>query len=319
MGKIGKISIIKKDYNDQYSVEGSLASRGRYKYPTTGHRIVPYKEKNGSYRTGLDENALYIAKMPPEEQKIEKARVKAEKARLEETYGKGFFDPRAPYYVNMFDSQYGTSTRAKILLLTDGDTIFNLDDPEQAATYAWARVHEDVAPSYQHWLRGDVSSSDVQFYVNDENEEAEVAYKKSSAINKAIIKMENLSLGEKRKVARLMGLPITDESPENLVYSELDKVIRSTEVTYGKHKGRSSIDLFNTFANMKKENLQLHDFVHQLFTHSVYRIASGKVMDGQVKVFDSEDDLIEFLVDPKNQTEYFALEERLKAKKSIHI
>jgi hypothetical protein len=318
MGKIGKISIIKKDYNDQYSLEGSLASRGRYKYPTTGHRLVPYKEKNGSYRTGLDENALYIKAMPIEEQKIEKARVKAEKARLEETFGKGNLEPKSPYYVDMFDGQYGQSTRAKIVMLGDGDTIFDLDDHEQAVTYAWVRVHPDIAPSYQHWLRGDVNSSDVQFYVNDENEEAEVAYKKSSTINKAIIKMESLSLSEKRKVARLMGLPITDESPESLVYSELDKVIRSSEISFGKHKGSSPIDLFNTFAYMKKENLQLKDFVHQLFTHSVYRLSSGKVFDGTVNVFESEDALVEFLVDPKNQTELFALEERLKAKKSIH-
>jgi hypothetical protein len=317
MGKIGKISIIKKDYNDQYSLEGSLAARGRYKFPGTALRIVPYKEKDGSFRTGLDENALYIKRMPKEEQVIEKARVKAERERLEQVFGKGSLGPRSDYYVKMFDAEFGSSTRAKILKLTDGDNIFDLEDPEQAVTYNWARVHPETADSYQHWLRGDVVNSSVQFYVNDENEEAEVAFQKSSAINKALFKMDSLHLSEKRKVARLMGLPVTDESPESVVYSELDKAIKATEMTFGKYKGRDSIDLFNTFANMKKENLALRDFVHQLITHSVYRISSGKVFDGSVNVFESEEALIEHLADPKNQTDYFALEERLKAKKSI--
>jgi len=318
MGKIGKISAIKKGHDpSNKSIESSLAAKGRTRAPFTSERIVPYHEKDGKFRTGLDENALYIKQMPKEEQLVEKARVKAERERLEEMSGLDL-GPNSPFYSKMFDGEYGQTTRAKIAKLLDGDNLFNLEDSTEAIMYAWLRVHPDIALSYQHWQNGKVSDSSVKFFVNDDDVESEIAYKKSSIINKAIMKMDGLSLEKKRKVARLLGLPISDNSSEHVIYSELDKYIKSTEVSFGENKGKNPVEMFEIFADMRNENIDIHDLVHQVFTHSIYRRKQGgRIYDGEMKVFDSKDQMIEFLSDNRNQDDLFALKERLKSAKTV--
>ena len=67
MGRVGKISTIKKNYSrDSGSLESSLAMNGFTRFPGTGVRFVPYKESNGDYRTGLNSKALYLNKLPKE-------------------------------------------------------------------------------------------------------------------------------------------------------------------------------------------------------------------------------------------------------------
>jgi hypothetical protein len=65
MGKIGKISTIKKDYNNSQlqTMQGGLASRGYTRIPGTGVFKYPYKELDGQYRTGLDPKAAYIRRI----------------------------------------------------------------------------------------------------------------------------------------------------------------------------------------------------------------------------------------------------------------
>lgn len=319
MGKQGKISILKKDYANPKTIEGSLRAIGRNIFPHTGRRFVPYKEANGSYRTGLDENALYIREMSPEEQVIEKARVKAERTRLEKETGLDL-GPRSDYYVKMFDDKYGSPERARIVVLRDHDTIFDLEDPHEAITYAWMKVYPHIARSYAHWDKGELEDqpNHIFYYVNDTNIEAELLYNKEHRINKTIRKMEDLDPEKKRKVARLLGIAVSDNTPEYVIYNELSKYIKSPEVTFGDNKGsRDPIGLFEKFADMQNENLSLHDLALQLITHSVYRRKQGgRIYDGEVKVFDTLNEMIEFLADPANSEDLFALKERLKSKKA---
>ena len=319
MGKQGKISIIKKSYPNQKTIEGSLRAIGRNIFPNTARRLVPYKEADGRYRTGLDENALYIQRMSPEEQVVEKARVKAERKRLEAATGLDL-GPRSDYYVKMFDSEYGTLGRARIVVLRDHDTVFDLEDPYEAITYAWVTVYPQIARSYGHWDSGNIEDqpNHTFYYVNDTNIEAELIFNRESKINKTVRKMEDLDPDKRRKVARLLGLKVSDNTPDFMVYNELSQYIKSGEVSFGEDKGRDSIVMFEQFADMQNENLALHDLVNQLITHSVYRRKQGgRIYDGEVKVFDSTKELIEFLADPANSEELFTLKERLKAKKAV--
>ena len=64
MGKIGKISTIKREYNSQiHTMDSGLASKGMSRIPGTGVFKYPYKELDGQYRTGLDPNASYIKRI----------------------------------------------------------------------------------------------------------------------------------------------------------------------------------------------------------------------------------------------------------------
>ena len=61
MGKLGKISTIKKEYNSagMQTMQGGLSQRGLSRIPGTGVFKYPYKELDGRYRTGLDADAAY--------------------------------------------------------------------------------------------------------------------------------------------------------------------------------------------------------------------------------------------------------------------
>ena len=86
MGKIGKISTIKKEYNNSQlqTMQGGLAIKGYTRIPGTGVFKYPYKELDGQYRTGLDPKAAYIRRISdPLEREMEIERVTELKQKLE--------------------------------------------------------------------------------------------------------------------------------------------------------------------------------------------------------------------------------------------
>jgi hypothetical protein len=313
--RIGKISTIKKERNSNlFSFESSLAKYGYQRYPGTAIKIEIYKEPNGNYRTGLDENALYIKEIAdPELRKIESARVKALREELEAKTGADLSN-RSEYYARRNDENYN-GMKAEMVKLTDGDNIYDLENPQQAITYAWLRVHPMIARSYQAWLNGEYLPS-TQFFVNDEDIENTMVYKKKQAINKAIVEVDKMGLEKRKKIARLLGLPVTDSSREEFVYNLLDNFIKQSEVGEGKYKGQTPTDLFTKFSSMDAEILEAKHLVNELMKHSILRYKRGKLFEGEVEVARSEDELVDRLLTPKHQEDFIAYQEKLKALKS---
>lgn len=320
MGKTGKISSIKKEYDrGNISLEASLAVAGRSRFPGTGVRFVPYKENNGSYRTGLDVDALYMKRMKvenPENYKLEVARIKEVKADLEARSGVDL-SPRSDYYTQIFNDK--VNTKAEIIKLKEGDNVFSLDDVWAAITYEWLRVHPMIASSYQAYEKGEYPAS-TQFYVNDENVEETIKYRKKILVNRAVSALEGLSLEKRKKVARLLGLPVSDSAKEIVVYNLLDTFIKQSDIQLGEHKGRNPIDMFNKFAEMDDKLVTTKDLVDQAIKHSLYRVTKGRrITEGGQEIAADKEALVDFLLDPKNQDDLLALEDKLKSKKSIAI
>jgi len=319
MGKTGKISSIKKEYNrNNGSLEASLAINGYSRFPGTGVRFVPAKEKNGlDYKTGLNVKAAYLEAMKktnPENYKFEIARITELKSDLEDRAGIQL-DPRSPYYMDIFNDR--VNTKAQIVRLKEGDNVFDLTDPFQAITYEWLRVHPLIASSYQAYEKGEYASN-TQFFVNDENIEEEIQYKKKTLINKAIGTLESLGLEKRKKVARLLGLPVSDSSKETFVYNLLDSFIKQNEIKNGDHRGANPVDLFIKFSSMDDKIISAKDLVDQAIKHSVYRITQGgRITEGGQEIAKDKSELVEFILNDKNQDDLFALQEKLKMKKSI--
>jgi len=318
MGKIGKISVIKRDFNNSQlqTMQGGLAQHGYTRIPGTGVFKYPYKELDGQYRTGLNPKAAYIQRLSdPLERDLEIERVTKLKARLEAALGDIDLGPRATFW------NYGLSTSADDQLhvqpakLLDGDNLFDLDIPFQELTFAWLRVHPTIASSYQAWERGDYPA-DTQYYVADDDIENAVVYKKKQIINKAISKFDAMSNERKRKIARLLGLPVTEDSKEELVYNLVDNLLKETEFKSGKYVGMSTVEMFNRFADMKENLLHIRDLVKQAIAHSIYRSKpNGKIYEGELEIAKDEDDLVKFLVDDDHQEDLLMLESKLKTKK----
>jgi hypothetical protein len=315
MGKVGKISTIKKERDPNlFSLESSLAKHGYYRYPGTGIKIEIFKEPNGSYRTGLDENAVYIKNIAdPEAREVEKKRVKAMREYLEEKTGLDL-SVKGEYYTKRSDDSY-KGLKAEMVKLMDGDNIFDLENAQQAITYSWLRVHPMIARSYQAWLNGEYLPS-TQFFVNDEDIENTVVYKKKQLINKAIVEVDKMSLEKRKKIAKLLGLPVTDSSKEEFVYNLLDNFIKQSEIGEGRYKGSDPVHLFNKFSELESDTLEAKYLVNELIKHSILRYKRGKLFEGELEVAKSEEELVDRLLSPKNQEDFIAYQEKLKALKT---
>lgn len=318
MGKLGKISTIKKEYQNSQiqTMQGGLALKGLTRIPGTGVFKYPYKELDGKYRTGLDPEAAYIRRISdPLEREMEAERVTKLKAKLQAALGDIDLGPRSAFWNYGLSTSTTDNLHVQPVKLLDGDNFFDLSVPLQELAFSWLRVHPTIASSYQAWERGEYPA-DTQFYVADEEIENAVLFKKKQLINRAIIKFDAMTPEKKRKVARLLGLPVTEDTKEEAVYNLVDNMLKQTEFTSGKYQGLSPVEVFNRFADMKENLLHIKDLVKQAIAHSIYRARpNGKIYEGEFEVAKDEDDLIKTLSDDDNQDMLLTLEGKLKSKK----
>jgi hypothetical protein len=322
MGKTGKISTIKREYNSSQlqTMDSGLSQKGMTRIPGTGVFKYPYKELDGKYRTGLDPDATYIKRISdPLEKELEIERVTALRTKLENELGDIDLGPRSKFWNYGLSTSTDDQTHVQPVKLLDGDNFFDLSVPFQEIAFSWLRVHPTIASSYQAWERGDYPA-DTQFYIVDDEIENAVIFKKKQLINKAIVKFDSMTPEKKRKVARLLGLPVTEDTKEEVVYNQVDNVLKQTEFKNGKYSGLNPVEVFNRFADMKEDLLHIQDLVKQAIAHSVYRVKpNGKVYEGEFEIAKDEQDLIKFLVDDDNQDELLILEGKLKTKKLASI
>jgi len=322
MGKIGKISTIKKDYNNSQlqTMQGGLAAKGMTRTPGTGVFKYPYKEMDGQYRTGLNPDAAYIRRIQdPVERELEVERVSNLRTKLENALGGLDLGPRSSFWNSGLSVSNYDTLHVQPVKLMDGDNYFDLGQPLQELAFSWLRVHPTIASSYQAWERGDYPA-DTQYYVADDEIENAVLFKKKQIINKAISKFDSMTPDKKRKVARLLGLPVTDDTKEEVVYNLVDNVIKQTEFKDGKYQGLSPIEVFGRFADMKDNLLHIKDLVKQAIGHSIYRVKpNGKVYMGELEVAIDEEELVKYLADEDHQDDLLIIEQKLKGKKLASV
>ncbi len=322
MGKTGKISTIKKDYNNSQlqTMQGGLAAKGMTRIPGTGVFKYPYKELDGQYRTGLNPQAGYIQRISdPTERELEIERVTALRDRLQSALGDVDLGPRSKFWNYGLSQGTDDMLHVQAVKLLDGDNYFDFTNPMQELAFAWLRVHPTIASSYQAWERGEYPA-DTQFYVVDDEIENAVLYKKKQLVNKAIVKFDSMSPDKKKKVARMLGLPVTDETKEEVVYNQVDNLLKQTEFKDGKYSGLSPIEVFNRFADMKENLLNIKDLVKQAITHSIYRVkTNGHIYMGELEVATDEEELVKFLANDDNQEDLIVLEQKLKSKKLASV
>lgn len=317
MAKIGKISPIKREYSSsqQQTMQSSLSNRGMTRIPGTGVFKFPYKERDGYYRTGLDEDASYIKRIKDDqERQLEKDRVKVLRKKLEGLLGVDL-GPTSQFWNSSKARSVNDNTHVQPVKLKDDDNLFDLSIPYRELEYAWLRVHPTIASSFQAWQRGEFPA-DTQFYVADDEMESAIAFKKKQSINKAIVKFEQMSPDRRKKVARLLGQPVTEDTVEHVVYNLVDTLLKQTEFKSGTFQGLNPIEVFLRFADMKDSLLHVKDVVKQAIAHSIYRQKpSGKIYEGEAEIAKDEDDLVKYLVDEDHQEDLIILEDKLKTKK----
>lgn len=320
MAKIGKISSIKKAFaKGLFSLESSLSDKGYDRFPGTYSMMLPFKEMSGKYRTGLDPDAGYLKKLSDEVRALEMKRIIETKQRLEEATGLDL-GPRAPYYNLAAKGKDGQSiVKVGTVRLYQGDNLFTFEDPIQEITYLWLSVHPQIASSYKAYERGEYTSQ-TQFYVNNEDIEQDQTYSKKVLVNKAVAELEDMTPEKKKKVARLLGLPVSDNTKESHVYNLLDSWIKQPDIRVGEFKGQNPIALYNKLVGLDGKLLQVKDLVNQALTNSIYRVhKGGRIYEGAIEVAKSKEELAEYLYSDKGQEDFLALEDKLASKKTMVV
>lgn len=319
MAKIGKISTIKRDFSGSsiQTMEQSLAN-SKFKLtrtPGTSVTKFPYREVDGRYRTGLDPDASYIKRIQdPDEQKLEKDRVSELRIKLEAIFNVDL-SPKAPFWNYALATSNTDISHVQPEKLIDGDNFFDFSNPWRELTFAWLRVHPTIASSYQAWERGEYPA-DTQFYVVDDEIENAVKFKKKQEINKAIVMFQDMTVTKKRKVARQLGLPVSEDTKEEVVYNLVDDLLKQTEFKNGKHQGLNPVRVFLQYATMKEDLLHIKDVIKQAIMHSVLRVKNGgKIFKGEFEMAVDEDALVKYLIDEDHQDDLLQLEQDIKTKK----
>lgn len=324
MAKAVKISPIRHDYSGSSieTMSSSLAKKNLTRTPGTGVYFFPFREMNGKYRTGLDEKASYIQRIEdPNEREVEIEKVKQWRQEIAEGLGveESYLSPTSEFWNYSKSKGEGDPLHVSPIKLMDTDNIFDLNDLRKKIAFCWLRVHPQIAPSMEAYNMGRCSPT-VQFHVSDSDVESAVKYKKNQLVNKAIATLNAMTPTRQRQVARLMGLPVSDNTKEEMVYNMIDENIKSSAMKGGEHKGVNPINLFNRFANMKEDILRISDLVEQALRHSIYRLQDGeKVYEGSLKLSSSKEEWVRHLLDEDNQEDLIALEDKLKAKKLVAI
>lgn len=327
MGTIGKISPIQKKYSDNFaSIGSSLSKEGFNMFPGTYVTLTPYKEKDGTYRTGLDPEAFYIKAMEktnPDAAKAERERVIkfAEQAHM--LTGGADLSPRSDYYSKMFDSQlYDTGGVAKHLRLYDQANTFNLHEAQTALTYYWARVHPEVAPSYEAWSQNHADyrcprPAQCKFFVEEEEVQTKIAYSQKTVINKAIASLEAMDDMKARKTAILLGLPVGYNSTRDVVYNEIDNFIKESE------RGgnvSSNVTKFNQTVQLAEETFEARFMIKEALVTGVYRVGKyGVIFNGQIELAKNEEELLSYLLDPSHQDDYLHMKEQVRQKRALEV
>jgi hypothetical protein len=315
MARSAKISPIQRDYSNTsvQTMQSGLAAKGFTRIPGTGVFKYPYKERTGKYRTGLDPNADYIKRIQDDtERTVETERVKALLEKLEAALGVDL-SPNSKFW-NYSLAVSGGPMHVEPMKLIDGDNYFDLDNPMQELQFSWLRVHPTIASSYQAWLDGKFDA-ETQFYVVDDEVESKVLYLKKQEINKAIMKLDTMSATRRRKVARQFGLPVSEDTKDEVVYNLIDNELKKTEFKSGKFQGSTPVKVFNRIADMDNKVLEIKDLIKQAITHSIYRQkASGAIFKGDYQVAKDEEELVVYLSNDNNQEDRILLEQDLRSK-----
>lgn len=316
MGRIGKISVIPKDFSTAFpTMEASLRMKGYSRYPGVGTFVLPAQRISGEYITGLDENApaiLDLIKNDKEAGLRKQKEVKELREKLEKKLRMSLA-PDSDYY----NFRSTNNTKVDFYKLTDGDNIFNLDPdkhPWQVVTYAWISALPQVASSFEAYERGEYPS-DTQFFVNDEDIESDIKYRKHKVLDDAVTKFGSFSVLQRKKILRCMGVPITDDVKEVVIYNMFKDIIVKQEMPSGPYKGMHPVTVFGKFADIKKDELDIRDLVEQALLIQIYRIGKGaKVYEGETVAFESKEEMLDFYLNDKNQQDLFELQKRVKVK-----
>lgn len=302
------------------SMQNAYAERGLMRHPGTGVGFPPRRAQSGKYLTGLDEDSDEIRRLkqtnPEEGARVAKETLER-RLRLEAATGLDL-GPKAEYYSGIYGQKYGTDEVATKVRLADRDNVFNFNVPQEEIAYWWvtAGYKELIAPSLAEWEAGQCTYT-VQFYIENEAAEAEIVYKKNTAVVDAVSKLTKMDLETRKKVAKLCGISLAENDNELAVYNKLYSLINEGIVQNAMYKGSDSVTIFNRIANLSTPVMSAKFMVNQAIELRIYNKRNGVMYEGENMIAATEDELVSTLASGARQQEMLALEIKVNDKRRL--
>jgi hypothetical protein len=294
----------KKEPANARTLEGSLFKEGYNFVPGTIKRYYPKVDSRGVIRTGLDENSVKIRAI--EDTRLRNAeyeRVKNLRMYYESLLDESL-EPTSTFYDEVKEFGYN---------LEDGDNIFNMDNPKEAVDFYWLMETEMVARSIDEIESGKVSSSIVRFYVYDGEVEDKNKFERKKRINSAIAQLDSMSPLRRKKIQKLIGLGLSNDVSEEVVYNAIDEYLRTSITALG----LDPIENFNKINSLSEEFIEAKSLVRDLINYSIIRVKGSIVYEGEHLWAKSVEEFELMLIDPKYQDEYEAFKRKVKNKINI--
>lgn len=315
---IAKIKPLPVEYKQGVvGVQNSYALHGWNRNPGTSVGYPPLMGANGRYLTGLDEDATDIKRLmqiDPEEGQRVYNEVKERRERLELATGLDL-SAKSSYY-NIYSST-AEGKKADKMRLVDKDNIFDFSDPFDEVRYWWAIQNRDlIASSLMDW-RSVKCKSSVQFYIENADAEADVVYKKNKSVVDSIKTLTELNLEERKKVAKLCGIQLSESDNEMAVYNKMYEFIMSGTSKIGKYFGQDTVTVFNMISGLSKSVINARFMIEQALELRIYSKRNGVIYEGETMIASTEEQLIEQLASSNRTQEYLALEIKINDKRKI--
>jgi hypothetical protein len=155
------------------------------------------------------------------------------------------------------------------------------------------------------------------FYVDNPEAEADVLYVDNMAAVDAIVELRKMTIEKRLKVAKLLGLPVSESTMEQIVFNKLHDFIQSGNIKDGEYKGQKSVKLFNQICSLSDELLARTSLVKEAINTRVYTKRNGIIYEGNNSIANSEELLIQELCQADRYMEYLALKAKVDAKQKM--
>jgi hypothetical protein len=233
---------------------------------------------------------------------------------------KGFLTNR-PYRKNeSLRAEDLTYFQKKVWKLNDGLTVLNLEKLDEWCFYQVCLESKYIANSEKEWKTHKWPKA--THYIALENESEEIKYKKNNMKSLAFgyLHSEILTLPWKRKFTVLLGLTnARNELTEEVVHNLLFEMIMNSK---SRPDGRTDIELFleyykNLNESEGRERLEAEFFLITLIDYNLVleKFGTYKWLTKGMEIGNNKVEAIDFIVNPKKQTQVEDLEKELKLKK----
>lgn len=290
------------------SLEGSLYRNGLQSIPSAMKKFYPRVDARNQIRTGLDEKALKIqAIQNKKDRAAEEDRIKQLRLMYEAQLGEDL-TPASPFW----DTIKGNSddpSQTGGYSLEDRDNIFDLNVPIQAVNYYWIMETGQIAKNVDDIESGKVDSS-VIFYVHDDATESSAKFERKKKINNSRAILEKMSEVTRKKVAKIIGLPISETASAQKIYNLLDEYLDTP-----RHQlNQDPVEVFIRVAEMGNELLNIKALVIDLLRHNIVRQKGTLIREGETTWAKNVEEFEYFLADPKNSEALQGFMEKLESK-----